>query len=56
MQSNEGLLASACIQVVGVWMTQKRIRPHFCNTTGHELIDSSEADGVFTYRIRKADV
>ena len=30
--------------------------PHFCNTTGHELIDSSEKDGVFTYRIRKADV
>ena len=29
--------------------------PHFCNTTGHELIDSSEDDGVFTYRIRKAD-
>ncbi|MDD9907051.1 MAG: sulfurtransferase TusA family protein [Rhodospirillaceae bacterium] len=30
--------------------------PHFCNTTGHELVDSSEEDGVFTYRIRKADV
>ena len=30
--------------------------PHFCNTTGHELIVSSEEDGVFTYRIRKADV
>ena len=30
--------------------------PHFCNTTGHELIDSSEEDGVFTYLIRKADV
>lgn len=28
--------------------------PHFCNTTGHELIDSSEEDGVFTYQIRKA--
>jgi len=28
--------------------------PHFCNTTGHELIDSSEEDGVFTYVIRKA--
>lgn len=28
--------------------------PHFCNTTGHELIDSTEEDGVFTYRIRKA--
>ena len=30
--------------------------PHFCNTTGHELVDSSEEDGVFTYLIRKADV
>lgn len=28
--------------------------PHFCNTTGHELLESSEDDGVFTYRIRKA--
>lgn len=28
--------------------------PHFCNTTGHELLDSSEEDGVFSYRIRKA--
>ena len=28
--------------------------PHFCNTTGHELIASSEEDGVFTYVIRKA--
>ena len=28
--------------------------PHFCNTTGHELINSSEEDGVFTYKIRKA--
>jgi len=29
--------------------------PHFCNTTGHELIDSSEENGVFTYIIRKSD-
>ena len=29
--------------------------PHFCNTTGHELVSSSEQDGVFTYVIRKAD-
>jgi tRNA 2-thiouridine synthesizing protein A len=25
---------------------------HFCNTTGHELLDASEADDVFTYVIR----
>ena len=25
---------------------------HFCNTTGHELVDASEADDVFTYVIR----
>lgn len=28
---------------------------HFCNTTGHELIDHSEQDGVFTYVIRITD-
>jgi len=27
--------------------------PHFCNTTGNELLSQSERDGVFTYRIRK---
>ncbi len=27
---------------------------HFCNTTGHELLESTEEDGVFTYLIRKA--
>jgi tRNA 2-thiouridine synthesizing protein A len=29
--------------------------PHFCNAMGHELVESSEDDGVFTYIIRKAD-
>jgi len=28
--------------------------PHFCNTMGHELIGSTEDDGVFAYQIRKA--
>ncbi len=28
--------------------------PHFCNTTGHELVDSTNTDGVYTYIIRKA--
>lgn len=27
---------------------------HFCETTGHKLIDSGEAAGVYTYRIEKA--
>ncbi len=26
----------------------------FCRSGGHELVDSSEADGVFTYVIKKA--
>ena len=26
----------------------------FCRSTGNELLDSSEADGVFTYMIKKA--
>ena len=26
--------------------------PHFCNESGHELVDQSEADGTFTFRIR----
>ena len=27
---------------------------HFCATTGDELVEWSESDGVFTYRLRKA--
>jgi TusA-related sulfurtransferase len=26
---------------------------HFCMTSGHEMVDWSEADGVFTYVIRR---
>jgi tRNA 2-thiouridine synthesizing protein A len=26
----------------------------FCETTGHELLESSEADGVYSFKIRKA--
>jgi tRNA 2-thiouridine synthesizing protein A len=26
----------------------------FCRSTGNELMDSSEADGVFTYMIKKS--
>ncbi|MGE4221226.1 MAG: sulfurtransferase TusA family protein [Alphaproteobacteria bacterium] len=26
---------------------------HFCETAGHELVDASEAGGVFTYVIRR---
>jgi tRNA 2-thiouridine synthesizing protein A len=26
---------------------------HFCNTTSHDLVESTEADGVFTYVIRR---
>ncbi|MBL6931966.1 MAG: sulfurtransferase TusA family protein [Rhodospirillales bacterium] len=26
----------------------------FCRSTGNELLDSSEADGVFTYMIKKS--
>lgn len=27
--------------------------PHFCNETGHQLVDQSRADGVFIFTIRK---
>ena len=26
---------------------------NFCDTTGHELVSAEEADGVYSYRIRK---
>jgi tRNA 2-thiouridine synthesizing protein A len=27
---------------------------HFCDSSGHQLVDASEADGVFTFVIRCA--
>ena len=27
--------------------------PHYCNESGNDLIEQHEADGVFTYSIRK---
>ena len=26
----------------------------FCRTTGHELVDSSDADGIYIYQIKKS--
>lgn len=28
--------------------------PHFCSEQGHELLEAREADGVQTYRIKRA--
>lgn len=28
---------------------------HFCEVTGHNLVESTEADGVFRFVIRKAE-
>lgn len=28
---------------------------HFCEAAGHELVESKEEDGVFTFLIRKAE-
>jgi len=25
--------------------------PHYCNESGHQLLDSGEADGVYIFRI-----
>ena len=29
---------------------------HFCNITGHELVDATEKDGVMTFIIRKGSL
>ncbi len=28
--------------------------PHFCNESGHSLLETSEAEGVYRFRIRRA--
>jgi len=28
--------------------------PHFCNESGHELVGQSEAEGTYTFLIRRA--
>lgn len=50
----QGLNAGDTVTVLATDPASAIDMPHFCNTTGHELIDTSSKDGVFTYVIKKS--
>lgn len=43
--------------ILGVMATDPMTQidfPHFCQESGHELLEMTEEDGIFFYRIRKS--
>jgi tRNA 2-thiouridine synthesizing protein A len=50
----QGLNAGELITVLATDPASFIDIPHFCNTTGHQLVASTDTDGVYTYTIRKA--
>ena len=43
----------ACLTVLATDPASEIDFRHFCNTNGHELVSATQAEGVFTYVIRK---
>ena len=50
----KGLAAGETLQVLSTDPGSVKDFEAFCRSTGNELMDTSEADGVFTYMIKKA--
>ena len=46
--------AGALLKVLATDSGAPKDFQHFCETTGHELVESSEAEGVYSLVIRKA--
>ncbi len=42
-----------CLTVIATDPASQIDFRHFCNVSGHELVNASEDDGVFTYVIRR---
>ena len=49
----KNLAAGETLQVLSTDPGSVKDFEAFCRSTGNELIDTSEADGVFTYMIKK---
>ena len=49
----KGLMAGDMLQVLATDPAAPSDFAAFCETTGHELVDSVEADGVYTITVRK---
>ena len=50
----KGLMAGDVLQVLVTAPAAPSDFAAYCETTGHELMDSTEADGLYTITIRKA--
>ncbi len=51
----KGLSAGETLQVLSTDPGSVKDFEAFCRSTGNELLETSEADGVFTYMIRKSE-
>lgn len=51
----KGMTAGAVLEIVATDPGSVGDFAHFCEATGDTLLESREGDGVFTFRIRKAD-
>lgn len=50
----KGLNAGETLEVVSTDPGSVKDMEAFCKSTGNELLSSSEADGVYTYEIKKS--
>jgi tRNA 2-thiouridine synthesizing protein A len=50
----KGVPVGACLTVLATDPVSSIDVRHFCNVEGHDLVDWSEAGGVFTYVIRRS--
>jgi tRNA 2-thiouridine synthesizing protein A len=50
----KGLAVGETLQVLSTDPGSVKDFEAFCRSTGNELMDTSEADGVFTYMIKKS--
>jgi len=50
-----GIAPGACLEVLATDPASVIDFRHFCDTTRYELVNRSEADGIFTFRIKNPD-
>ena len=54
-KSMKSVAAGAILEVLATDPDSRQDFRAFCETTGHELLESREDDGVFVFQIRKVE-
>jgi tRNA 2-thiouridine synthesizing protein A len=53
LKARKALAGGDCLTVHATDPASRIDFRHFCNVSGHELVDATEGEGVFTYVIRR---